>query len=99
MEARLGALGPVRTGLLQPIGVYANIPLIVTAPAVERALPSSVSFVFISIAALFAITVPLIVVPEAMLTKPSTFQNTLHANAPLINLTFELAFVESGPEI
>ena len=39
------------------------------------------------------------VVPEAMLTNPSTFQNTLHASAPLINLIFELAFVERGPLI
>ena len=36
---------------------------------------------------------------EAMLTNPSTFQNTLHANAPLVNFIFEFAFVENGPWI
>ena len=51
----------------------------------------------IFIAALFAITVPLMVVPAAMLIKPSTFQNTLHAIAPLINLIFEFAAAENGP--
>ena len=68
-----------------------------TAPVVESALPSSVSPMPMLIAAMFAITVPFIKVPAAMLTKPSTFQNTLQASAPLSNLTFELAPVENGP--
>ena len=49
------------------------------------------------IAALFAIIVPFIEVPEAMLTRPSTFQNTLHACAPLINMIFEFAAAERVP--
>src|SRR6185503_13812059 len=50
-------------------------------------------------AALFAITVPFIIVPGAMLTNPSTFQNTLQASAPLVNFTFEDAAVERPPDI
>ena len=48
---------------------------------------------------MFAIIVPRIVVPEAILTKPSTFQKTLHAKAPFIKLTLALAFVENAPSI
>ena len=52
---------------------------------------------FILIAALLSIIVPFIDVPEAISTKPSIFQKTLQALAPLINFTFELALVEKGP--
>ena len=51
------------------------------------------------IAALLAITVPFMVVPAAIATKPSTFQNTLHACAPLSNLIDEPAFAEKDPSI
>src|ERR1041385_618581 len=81
------------------MGVYANTVLMVIAPVVDKALPSSVSPALILIAALFAITVPFIDVPEAMLTSPSIFQNTLQANAPFISFTFESALVEKGPWI
>ena len=70
-----------------------------TAPFVESALPSSVSFVFNTIPALLAIIVPLIVVPEARFTSPSTIQNTLHASPPFINITFALAPVAKDPSI
>ena len=43
--------------------------------------------------------VPFIDVPEAMLTKPSTFQNTLQAFASFISFTFALAPVEKEPSI
>jgi hypothetical protein len=89
----------VSVGLPQPIGVYPKIPSTVIAPAVESALPSSVSPVFKLMAALFAIIVPRIVVPEAISTNPSIFQKTLQASAPLINFTLEDAFVDNGPEI
>ena len=49
------------------------------------------------IAPLLAIIVPLIVVPDARLTAPSTFQKTLHANAPLINFTFVLVAEDNAP--
>ncbi len=96
-EARFGAIGPFNTRLPHPIGVYPLIPETVIAPEVDNALPSSVSPVFILIAALLAIIVPRIVVPAAKLTRPSTFQNTLHACAPLINFIFDNAFAENAP--
>ena len=97
VDASAGAKGPVSVALPQPIGIYASMPFTVTAPVVESALPSSVSFGFIVIAALLAIIVPFIAVAEAILTRPSTFQKTLHATAPLISFTFEPALVEKLP--
>jgi hypothetical protein len=66
------------------------------APAVEKGLPTSVSFVFISMAALLAMMVPLITTAGARLTKPSIYQKTLQANAPLINLILAAAFAENA---
>src|SRR5688572_2410078 len=49
------------------------------------------------IAPLFAIILPFIEVPVAIDAAPSTTQNTLLANAPLIKLIEELADVEKAP--
>ena len=54
----------------QPVGRYANTPLTETAPAMESDLPSNVSPVLILMAALLAMTVPFIEVPEAMMSAP-----------------------------
>ena len=63
------------------------------------ARPSKVSPTFATIAPLFAMMVPFMCVPAPKLTAPSTFQNTLQANAPLISFTFALAVLENAPEI
>ncbi len=81
-------MGPVSNGLPQPIGMVAMSPVLTAiAPVVESALPSNKTPVAIFIAALLAIIFPLILVPTAMLTAPSTNQNTLHAFVPLISTT------------
>ena len=94
-----GAVGPFNTGLPQPIGFADVIPFTEIAPEVDIARPSKFTSVFIIIAALFTITVPFIVVPVAIFTKPSTFQKTLQALAPFSNLTSEKAVVENAPLI
>jgi len=99
MDFKSGAAGPVSAGLPQPTGVKPLMPSVDTAPVVDIARPSSCTPAFITIAALFAITFPFILVPAAISTKPSTFQNTLQALALFSNTTSDNAAVEKAPLI
>src|SRR5687768_9862513 len=96
---KVGAAGPVCTGLLQPTGVYARIPLTEIAPVVDNARPSSSTSVAIVMAALFAITLPFILVPAAMATAPSTVQKILQAFAPFSNTIDDNELVDKVPPI
>ncbi len=91
-----GAAGPVGNGAVIFTGKYAFKPmsplLTVTSPLIVSALPSRSLPTDMDIDPP-AIIVPFMMVLAPILTAPVTYQNTLDACAPLINLTCAFTLV------
>lgn len=92
----VGIKGPFKTALPQPSGADAFAPVTVTAPTIERALPSNWA-PDPKIIAPLTIKFPTKEAPVAMVVRPSTFQKTLQALAPFTSNILALAAIENAP--